>query len=190
MAWHPRRPPTPAFVSSGCARLSKRHRCRTTNACATSSRRRCRRPWMRSRRWCAGPTSRARGCWTPTCASTCSWGQRSLRLSICAAGSRTRCLPRNWCSTPGASGGGTWTARSTEASPSTAPRCTCSAVSPRCTPTRTTARPRSWRPSPRMSTMRGGWRHRSAARAGEHPQHAAEFGRALLEWFALEPNLQ
>ena len=27
-------------------------------------------------------------------------------------------------------------------------------------------------------------------RAGEHPQHAADFGRALLEWFALEPNLQ
>jgi len=25
--------------------------------------------------------------------------------------------------------------------------------------------------------------------AGEHPQHAADFGRALLEWFALEPNL-
>jgi len=26
--------------------------------------------------------------------------------------------------------------------------------------------------------------------AGEHPQDAADFGRALLEWFALEPNLQ
>jgi len=26
--------------------------------------------------------------------------------------------------------------------------------------------------------------------AGEHPQDAADFGRALFEWFALEPNLQ
>jgi hypothetical protein len=29
-----------------------------------------------------------------------------------------------------------------------------------------------------------------SGRAGQHPQHAADFGRALLEWFALEPNLQ
>jgi hypothetical protein len=29
-----------------------------------------------------------------------------------------------------------------------------------------------------------------SGRAGEYPQHAAGFGRALLEWFALEPNLQ
>jgi hypothetical protein len=28
-----------------------------------------------------------------------------------------------------------------------------------------------------------------SGRADEHPQHAAGFGRALLEWFALEPNL-
>jgi hypothetical protein len=28
------------------------------------------------------------------------------------------------------------------------------------------------------------------SRAGEHPQHAGDFGRALLEWFALESNLQ
>jgi hypothetical protein len=29
-----------------------------------------------------------------------------------------------------------------------------------------------------------------SGRAGEHPQHAADFGGALFEWFALEPNLQ
>jgi hypothetical protein len=28
------------------------------------------------------------------------------------------------------------------------------------------------------------------SRAGEYPTHAADFGRALLEWFALESNLQ